>query len=124
MPDFGTWRNTHKQAINAARRAQYAWGRILRDPVDIQLTRDRAANPPLQTVRISADNTSNEVNGAAGVSSTRSVIIFGVRDHPDSDIPDTDIQRGDKFRLDGVHYRVVDVVRPPGEVQARAEAGV
>jgi len=44
----------------------------------------------------------------------------GVKDHPT--VTDTDIQRGDTFALNGINYRVVDLVFVPGEVQARCEA--
>ncbi len=122
MANKSAWFGLGDSAISASERAVDAWGRIQRDPKPILMQRG-GSNLAEQTVRIEFDNQSGlqgEVAGAGGKSSRRSCIIFGVKDHPS--VTDTNIQRGDKFRLNGTDYRVVQVISPPGEIQATAEA--
>lgn len=106
------------EAIDPAARAVDAWKRISDKPSSI--TTKRVGEP--QTVRIELDNYGTESSGdnAAGRSSIRKGIIFGVRDHPTVD--DTDIQRDDRFALDGIQYKVIDIVLTLGEIQASFEA--
>lgn len=122
MSRLNSWLGQGTSAIDEEARAVDAWGRIQRDPESITIQRGNS-DLSAQTVRIEFDNQSglnSEVKGGGGASARRSCIVFGVVDHPT--VADTNIQRGDKFRLDGTDYRVVQVIKPPGEVQATAEA--
>lgn len=75
-----------------------------------------------QTVRIEPAVTGgNEMTGAGGRFTGRPVTIFGVRDHPDDAVADTDIAKGYRFTHEGSDYRVKDVSLYPGEIQAFAE---
>lgn len=115
-------------AISDAARAQGIWRKIQRKPSSVVLTRlpiivDDAAIPSsttlaAQTVRVARDNRPRAIRGASGEGTELHCIVYGVRDHPDAAIVDTDIERGDTFALEGDHY-VVDYINfVPGGVQA------
>lgn len=111
------------QPIEAAERAADAWSHILEKPTSIVLVRGKNTTLAAQTVRIEFTSTTRgtEVEGqGGGQSSNQSVVIFGVRDHPT--IPDTNIERDDRFRADGIFFRVTDVVKTIGQIQANADA--
>lgn len=107
-------------SIHGATWAQHAWERIQRRPVSVVVVRGNT--PQLaQTVRVELKTSASERMGEGGVSSTRRVgVVFAVRNHPT--LADGNFRRGDVFALDGVKYRVVDVVRYPGEYQVSVEA--
>lgn len=107
--------------INEAHRAALAWRRISEKPTSVTI---RRAGAPLsaQTVRIEFSEASNQRKGASGEGAVRDVIIFGVRNHSDDDIDDTDIKPGDRFVHLNVEYMVRDLVTTLGEVQAHCEA--
>jgi hypothetical protein len=118
MPNMPLWFSV-LDAIPA--RAADAWKRINDKPSSIVLVRKGTARPA-QTVRVEYDRgtgVGSEV-GDAGKSSRRGVIVFGIRGH--ETLPDTDIQRGDQFTLDGAQFKVIDVVHTLGEIQASCEA--
>lgn len=111
------------QPIEAADRATDAWAHILEKPTSIVLVRGKNTTLAAQTVRIEFTSTTRgtEVDGeGGGQSANQSVVIFGVRDHPT--IPDTNIERDDRFSDNGIFYRVSDVVRTIGQIQANADA--
>lgn len=117
-------------AISEAERAKRTWIRILRKPAGITLTRlapladdgDLPDEPTItlspQTVRVVKDNRPREVRGEAGEGTQLHCIVYGVRDHPDPLVADTDIERGDTFELDGDHYIVDYINLVPGGKQA------
>lgn len=120
MPDFNDWIGTGVFGPNTTARAVRAWNRI-RDREALVTIKRGGSTVAAQTVRIEPDTASNEVSGDGGGSSSRQMAtVFGVKDHPT--VSDTDIQRGDQFAYNAAIYRVVSVVYPPGEVQARCEA--
>lgn len=117
MPDMTTYFG--HQAPDAEVRAALAWQRIMDNPTSITVLRG-STTLSAQTVRIEHRNLPAEVPGGAGTASTRRAIVFGVRGH--ASITDTDLKKGDRFVLNGSQeYRVIDVVRYPGEIQATAE---
>lgn len=120
MPDLDAILSTGS-AINEAHRAALAWRRISEKPTSITI---RRGTSPLsaQTVRIEFSEASNQRHGASGEGAVRDVIVFGVRNHPDDDIADTDTKPGDRFVHLNVEYQVRDLVTTLGEVQAHAEA--
>ena len=109
------------QSGQAAERANDAWGRIQEKPVVVTLVRNRVALDP-QTVRIewnnSASNTTQE-SGPGGTSSKRFGTLFGLFNH--ATLPDTDVQRDDRFALADGQYRVMSVMNGVGEKQAAFE---
>jgi hypothetical protein len=107
--------------INEAHRAALAWRRISEKPTSITIRR-AGATQTAQTVRVEFSEASNQRMGASGDGAVRDVIIFGVRNHPDEDIADTDIEKGDRFVHLDVEYTVRDLVTTLGEVQAHCEA--
>lgn len=122
MSRLNDWLGTGTEEIDPQSRAVDAWKVIQRSPHTITIQRG-GSDLSAQVVGIEFDNQSGmqgEVAGAGGKSARRSCIVFGVKDHPS--ITNTNILRGDKFRLNGTDYRVVQVITPPGEVQATAEA--
>lgn len=113
----------------ASSQAIVIWQAILGLPTSVQFTRlapiiddDPPAEPtvtlPAQTVRIARDNRPSEVRGEAGEGVQLQCVVYGVRDHPDPLVEDTDIERGDTFEVDGDHYVVDYVNLVPGGVQA------
>jgi len=126
MPDFNAYLNDSplvnfmadvSQAVDVYRLIQD-------DPTSIVLIRDKSTTLAAQTVRIEWANTQGNIQmpqGPAGTAHIRRLVIFGVKDHPDSTIADTDIQVGDRFRLNDENYRVTNVAEYPGGVQASAE---
>lgn len=62
-----------------------------------------------QSVRIEdLSNRPRSYQTEAGETALATILILGYSDHPT--IVDTDVQRGDRFALDGVGYKVVAVV--------------
>lgn len=116
-------------AISDAARAERIWAKIQRKPSSIAFTRPKVVTKSgttpetvlaAQTVRVVADNRATPVEGVAGAAPTRAVIIYGVVDHPDPAVADTDIREGYTALIDGKHYRVTDVLSVPGGLQALA----
>lgn len=102
-------------------RAALAWRRISEKPTTITLKRGAATLDP-QTMRVENSEASSMQRGNAGTGTLRDVVLFGVRNHPDVTVEDTDVQAKDRFVLNNIEYQVMDIVRTLGEVQARAEA--
>lgn len=115
--------------IDNALRAERVWIKIQRKPASIAFTKPKVVTKTgttaatalaAQTVRVVADNRATPVEGVAGAAPQRHVVIYGVRDHPDPLIQNSDIQEGYEAMIDGKHYRVVDVLKVPGGIQALA----
>lgn len=127
MPSISGWlssSNIRESLTDEGMRAVAAWGRISDRPTSITLYRGSVVLPSgAQTVRLeySEATTSAQKEGKAGMPSERQLIVFGVRNHPDAAIDDTDILRGDRFVYGGDWFRVVDVILLPGEVQVYTE---
>ena len=107
--------------IDEAHRAALAWRRISEKPTSITIKRG-AVTLDAQTMRVELSETSTTQRGNAGSGTMRDVVLFGVRNHPDALIEDTDVQAKDRFVLNNVEYQIMDVVLTLGEVQARCEA--
>jgi hypothetical protein len=117
-------------AIDPAARARRVWSKIQRKPSSVAFTRQAAltdAAPPTgpttlpaQVVRVVRDNRPRELRGETGQGVQNHCVVYGVRDHPDVAVVDTDIERGDRFVLDGDHYEVDYVKLVPGGLQAIA----
>ena len=121
------------EAISNSARAQAIWRKIQRKPQSVAFTKPRVVagdgtvtpetQLPAQIVRIVSDSRATLVEGVAGAAPQRHVVIYGIKDHPDEDIADTDIQEGYTFVLDNDLYRVTDTIPVPGGVQALARTG-
>ena len=121
MPSLDTWLGG-TSAIDASQRAVDAWGRIQRNPVSIALARGNS-DIPAQTMRLEFDNRGSELEPVTDAQvASRPVTLFGIQNHPTED--DTDIKRDDRFFIANhkTIYRVLDIIYPPGEIQARCEA--
>lgn len=115
-------------AIDPALRAERIQAKIERKPVALVLTRQAAVTDtappsapttlPAQTVRVVLDNRPREIRGAIGSGTENHCVVYGVKGHPA--VADTDIRRGDRFRLAGDHYVVDSIKLVPGGVQAIA----
>ena len=125
MPSFDTWLDNQDNSwidadnISAASRAVDAWRRIQDKPTSIVIDRGRSGTIAAQTVRI--ENTSEFSANVTEVGRTarRRLTVFGIKDHPTE--TDTDIQKGDKFKVNGLIYQIADVIQPIGEIQAYGE---
>lgn len=123
MADINAWLSQGNEAISVTSRAVDAWNRIQRNPTSVTIVRGQTTLSA-QTVRVELDNATSsraEIRGdGGGNSAQRACVVFGVKDHPTA--TDTNIQRGDRFALNGQQYRVSQVLSAPGEVQATCEA--
>lgn len=108
-------------AIDPEARAVLTWARIQDRPTSITAIRAGVALAA-QTVRVEEAPPSTRLTDAGGRVAQLSVTIFGVKDHPDDAVADTDVQAGDRFVVNNREYRVVAVVDYPGQRQAAAGA--
>lgn len=121
MPDFTRWDTSGAGAIQAAQRAVRAWLRIQRDPLSVQFRRGSGLLPA-QTVRVGTASAGAETTSLPGQKvGIQTITVYGVRDHPDSDVADTDMARGDRFMYGDKFYRITGLVEAPGEVQGFGE---
>jgi hypothetical protein len=121
MPDYNEWLGNRTSPINAAVRAVRAWARIQDRATSITVYRGGAAQPA-QTVRLEYDSRRGaQILQMAGEASLSRVIVFGVVNHPDPTITDTDLRKGDRFTLPDGDYEIQSVITLPGEIQATAE---
>lgn len=110
-------------AISDASRAESVWRHIQRKASSVVFTKPKVvgvADPevlPAQMVRVVRDNRPSMVRGEAGNAPRVQAVVFGVRDHPDAAIADTDMARGYTFRLDGSEYVCDYVNLVPGGKQ-------
>lgn len=120
MADFDAWLSGNTHAPVANERAGLAWRRIQDKPTSITVNREGVALP-VQVVRIEYNETERVVTGEAnGTSSSRDVIVFGVKNYPT--VADTDLKYGDRFAYNGQMFHVVFVITSIGEIQANCEA--
>jgi hypothetical protein len=120
MPDFDQYLILRgRRSIPAVVRAIMAWQRIQDRATVITVYRNGAAQTA-QSVRIEYSSVAND-RRAAGEASVRESVIFGVMDHPNVAVPDTNLLKGDRFTVGSEQYEIKDVIVLPGEVQARAE---
>ncbi len=121
MPDFARWRK------DDAARAADMWTRIQDQPSVIVIRRE-GAMLAAQTVRIEMGDTAREdLDVRRGLNVTPGVqraVVFGMRGH--ATVADTDIQRADRFVVNGfadaTEFEVIGVIAVGGEAQAMCEA--
>lgn len=124
MPDFSAWMGITEPDANWLSDdmlASFAARLIARKPSEITVKR-RGASDITQTVRVDMMSTgSRDASGGNANPATVRAVIIGYKDHPTED--DTDLQRADRFLLDGVEYEVIQVLpSTPYQLQAIAEA--
>lgn len=125
MPNTANWLGSNRLTpVNATIRAAECWKRIQDKPSSVTFydpTTEAAIAAGAQTVRLEYENQNVPLteNMAGGQSPMRDLTIIGVRDHPS--VNDTVVEMNYRFRLNGIDYRVIDVIAVPGEVQASAE---
>ncbi len=112
--------NRSHRTISGAVRAVRAWQRILDRATSITVYRAGVVQTA-QTVRIEFDSATPQERRQAGEASVRSLVLFGVKDHPDDTVPDTALLKGDRFAIGDDKYEIKDVIALLGEIQARAE---
>lgn len=111
--------------IDEAARAERAWSKILRKPSQVLFERAGVITDdapmtgpttlPAQTVRVVKESRPREVRGEAGEGIQLQCVVYGIRNH--ATLPDTDMERGDTFELDGDHYVCDYVNLVPGGKQ-------
>lgn len=112
-------------------RAVIQWARIQDKPVDVEFVKpgvlSKNAPPgtkpvdvvlPTQTVRIEYESRASIARGVAGAAPMLTATIFGIHGHPEID--DSDIEEGYTFEWEGDHFRITDVIRVNGGIQAIA----
>lgn len=126
--NFGDWfasSGSFSLRPQAAERAAAAWRRINDKPTSIVVLRSVGATKSklaAQTVRVELSTTASDMRGEVVTPSKQTAIVFGVLDHPDSGVPDTDIRGGDRFTIGSTTFEVIGVVSTIGEIQATCEA--
>jgi hypothetical protein len=121
MPNRGAWLRDTPAIERTAPRAVSAWKRINDRPSSVVFNRGGVALTT-QTVRVEENSGGPESTSPVAVSGVQGVVIYGVMDHPDGSIPDTDMERGDRFWIDGKQYEITGIVKTFGEIQAFGEA--
>ena len=101
-----------------AQRAKRTWARITERPATIIIARGRGTTLAAQVVRAEYSRANREKEESASVSNSRDIVIYGVIGHPDEDILDTNIQRNDRFTLNGQQWQIESVLFVPGGIQA------
>lgn len=120
MPNVDNWFASNRIARpEATSRAVAAWNRILDKPSIIRVV----GSATDQTARIEYDNAnSRPVQGETAKSSLRTLVIFGVKGHPDPAVIDTELVTGNRILFDAgdglEEYEIRDVVLTHGELQA------
>ncbi len=103
---LGEWSDDYDPGIDTAR--------IVGDKTtSVVLIRDGAAQTA-QAVRIEELRSRSEAPTEAGYTGRADVVLIGYKGHPT--IADTDVQRGDRFAVDGVSFEVTMLV--PGLVDS------
>lgn len=110
MPDIDAWAGNEfplggwLDDINAS----VDTARILQDKVSSIVLVRAGVSQTAQSVRIEdLRNKPRSYQTEAGETGLAEILILGYKNHPT--ITDTDVQRGDRFALDGASYRVVAV---------------
>ncbi len=126
MPSFSNWLGTSDDSllVEQSIRAASAWQRINSNPAmkhSIEVSRDGFSTfESPQTVRIEFLNSPKEMSITSGNGNARTIqidcVVFGIRNH--ATLADTDILKDDEFGIDGIRYRVLDVLLFAGEKQA------
>ena len=95
--------------------------RIAEKPTSIVVIRAGVAQAA-QTVRIDSLDAPGEQTGEPGTVARTRVLVIGYKDH--ATIANTSLQRGDRFKVSGVMYDVIDITPGiSGRLLAFAEAG-
>lgn len=122
MPlDINVWL-ADTDAIDEDHRAALAWRRIQDKPTSVAFKKPDGTTVGAQTVRIEPDTSVSEAESPAGTGPRRKVVVFGVQNHPDGSVSDTDVAEGYRFILNNDEYRIVGLIRTLGEIQAFGEA--
>lgn len=129
-PNLSYWRNKRDgiglfgRPADEEVRAVAAWQRILDKPTTVAFFNRAVNGSNGQTLRVEWKTVSNreQFGGAGTTATTQRVTLFGVKDHPDPDVEDSDIEINDQFVIGDVAFIVQEVVEYPGEIQARCEA--
>ena len=103
-----------------AQRAALAWKRIQDKPTSVTFKNTAGTVLAAQTVRIESDSLARPATSEAGMTATRRVVVFGIRNH--ATLTNTDIKEGYTFILDNDEYRCVDTILTLGEIQGIFEA--
>ena len=115
MLDFGSWLGAGGDlsavpSDTEAERAALAYARILDKPTSVAFRKPNGTTLDAQTVRLESDNRASLAESDAGAAPVRKLIVFGVRNHPDDSIADTDMDEGYRFVSGNDEYRIVDVI--------------
>lgn len=112
MPDMSKYFDTSKE------RAERAWQRIQERPANIVIVRGKSITLAEQSVRVEYMSAERGVRGEDdSESSMRDIYVFGIQNH--DTLPDTDIQRGDRFTFNDQIWRVDSLAYYPGQIQAK-----
>jgi len=120
MPDMGLYSSAMASRLQPeAERAARAWARIQDKKTDIVIIRD-GTELPEQSVRLEYDNAGRIVQTVIGGKSKQGLTVFGVLNHPDSSISDTDVIENDRFIVGNKEYKIISILVQLGEIQAYA----
>lgn len=118
MPNFDVPYTRTPPSVTA--RAVAAWRRINDRATSVVIIRNGTAQAA-QTMRVETSNGGSEAAIAAGITGQQMAVVYGVMDHPNGSVPDTSLERDDRFLYEGAMYHVKSVVTHKGEIQGFAE---
>lgn len=124
MPNFALWHSDpYGRIVSTEDRAVRAWNRINDKPSEITVRRPGISDFT-QVVRIEyfqGQALRGDTNPLGNVAK-QTLIIYGVLNHPDTNIADTDLQVGDRFIYEYREFVIQTTLNTIGEIQAQAEA--
>jgi hypothetical protein len=121
MPSISAWLGNPMTIEKSRGRAAAAWKRIQDKPTTVVFNRD-GDDLDEQIVRVEFNSGGSDGHGPTATTSQQGLVLYGVKDHESDDVPDTDMQRADRFWMDDKEFEITVVVNTFGEVQGFAEA--
>ena len=107
-----------------AQRAALAWRRINDKPSSVAFKTPAGTTLSAQTVRIEPDSSAGMATSEAGAGQVRKAVVFGVLNHAlsGSSVPNTNMDDGYRFILNGDEWRCVGILKTLGEIQGYFES--
>lgn len=114
------WLASSDNPVDETFAAIHQWKMIRDKPTTIVVVRERAELNE-QIVRIERYSIAREDTYENMTGTVQRAIVFGVKNHPDITVLDTDLQRSDRFRVENSIFEVVEIIVTSGAIQAVCE---
>lgn len=97
------------------------WIRIQDKPTTVMVIRNGAPLASTQVVRLEPYSIAREDTDEHQTSGVQRAILFGIKDHPDPLILDTDVKFRDRIIDNDMEWEVISIIPAYGEIQAVCE---